>query len=551
MASLLNKQRNLSPTRPPLFDDKLYKYWKIRMRDYLMAEDSEVWDVICKGPYVPTMEVKYGEVTRVIPKTRQQYNDSDKQLVRKNYKAKKLLMCGIGMKDYDLISSCESAKEIWNLLRNTFEGTEETRKSKLDFFTAQFEGFTVEEGEPVHEIQTRFSTITNELMFLDEPIPVGKQVSKILETLPRSWINECVLAEETKGPEEATPNTLFELFQAHELHKKRECLILKEKYKRTDMIDETDQNKENYVKSVEGKDIERDLVRPKISRREVFFRTLKRDMAAWKKSSSDSDDSEHTDNYFMTKSNEEDADEKVTLSYFKQNLNTFCTSKLRKLAVVLLDLISELTSEKDPISNSLDISQDGKIALVAQISDIKSQMRVLEAENLELKKKMKGVTNKTFNGKNEASSLQLELENKLHTTEMKTKIALGRNLELERDLLKRAKERHVKFVRSKNNQEKEERGPGLLDKFVRSDRNVETERKGPGPRYRFSKNTLPPWTGRFLVKPFDSYWELWLKWVPKSNNLTELNAQGMNAEVVIDDVKEKQIRPPSGEICRL
>ena len=40
------------------------------MRDYLMVEDSEVCGVICKGPYVPNVEVKYGEVTRVIPKTR-------------------------------------------------------------------------------------------------------------------------------------------------------------------------------------------------------------------------------------------------------------------------------------------------------------------------------------------------------------------------------------------------------------------------------------------------------------------------------------------------
>ena len=66
-------------------------------------------------------------------------------------------------------------------------------------------------------------------------------------------------------------------------------------------------------------------------------------------------------------------------------MNTFSTRKLRKLAIVLLDLISELTSEKDLINNSLDISQDGKIALVSQISDIESQMVVLEAENLELK----------------------------------------------------------------------------------------------------------------------------------------------------------------------
>ena len=53
------------------------------MRDYLMTEDSEVCDVICKGPYMPTMEVKDGEVTRVIPKTRKQYNDSDRLLVQK------------------------------------------------------------------------------------------------------------------------------------------------------------------------------------------------------------------------------------------------------------------------------------------------------------------------------------------------------------------------------------------------------------------------------------------------------------------------------------
>ena len=84
----------------------------------------------------------------------------------------------------------------------------------------------------------------------------------------------------------------------------------------------------------------------------------------------------------MAKSDEKDGGEKVTLSYFKQNLTTFSTSKLRKIVVVLLDLISELTNEKDLVNNSLDIFHDEKIALVAQISDIESQMVVLKAKNL-------------------------------------------------------------------------------------------------------------------------------------------------------------------------
>jgi len=132
----------------------------------------------------------------------------------------KLLMCGLSVNEYDLISSCESAKEIWDLLRTTYEGTEEIRKSKLDLFTTQFEGFTMKEGEPIHEMHTRFSTITNELMFLEEPVPVVKQVSKILEILPRSWTNDFVTGNETREPDVMTLYTLFEHLQVHEMHRK-------------------------------------------------------------------------------------------------------------------------------------------------------------------------------------------------------------------------------------------------------------------------------------------------------------------------------------------
>ncbi|KAH0720091.1 hypothetical protein KY284_005121 [Solanum tuberosum] len=199
------------------------------------------------------------------------------------------------------------------------------------------------------------------------------------------------------------------------MHRKGKGLILKHENMREDLADDDHQKKENhnkatsssvvcykcdqpghsignclmykddhieYVKTEEGKDKEGDQVRPKISKREKKLQSVKKDLAAQENSSSDSNDSEHSDDAFMAKSDEEDTDEKVTLSDFKQNLNTFSTCKLRKLVVVLLDLISELTTEKDLMNNSLDISQDGKNALVAQIYDIESQMIVLEVENL-------------------------------------------------------------------------------------------------------------------------------------------------------------------------
>lgn len=71
------------------------------MRDFLMVEDSELWDIILDGPHVPTLEVKDGESTQIVPKTRQQYIDEDGKKTEKNYKDKKFLLCGIGAKEYN------------------------------------------------------------------------------------------------------------------------------------------------------------------------------------------------------------------------------------------------------------------------------------------------------------------------------------------------------------------------------------------------------------------------------------------------------------------
>ena len=35
------------------------------MHDYLMAEDSELWDIVLDGPFVPTIDVKEGDITRL------------------------------------------------------------------------------------------------------------------------------------------------------------------------------------------------------------------------------------------------------------------------------------------------------------------------------------------------------------------------------------------------------------------------------------------------------------------------------------------------------
>ena len=80
------------------------------MHDFWMAEDSELWDIMVDEPFIPKTKVKDGEITWVVPKTRQHYNEEDKKKIEKSYKAKKLLVCDIGVEEYNHISAWESAK---------------------------------------------------------------------------------------------------------------------------------------------------------------------------------------------------------------------------------------------------------------------------------------------------------------------------------------------------------------------------------------------------------------------------------------------------------
>ncbi|XP_070011150.1 uncharacterized protein [Nicotiana sylvestris] len=155
------------------------------MHDFIMVEDSELWDVICDDPYVPTKKV--GDPPVITPKTRKEYNDADRKVVEKIFRAKKILVCGIGPDEYNRISACQSAKEIWEALQIAHEGTTQVKQSKIDMLTTEYELFRMKVDESIQDMHTRFTSIINELHSLGEIIPRNKLVRKILSVLPSSW----------------------------------------------------------------------------------------------------------------------------------------------------------------------------------------------------------------------------------------------------------------------------------------------------------------------------------------------------------------------------
>jgi hypothetical protein len=115
-----------STNRPPLFNSSDYSYWKTRMTTYIKGQDYLIWKIIVNGPHVPTKIVEEQE----IPKQETEWDENDVKLVELNYKAMNCLYCAFDSKEFDEISSCNSAKEIWERLEATYE--EASQESKMN-----------------------------------------------------------------------------------------------------------------------------------------------------------------------------------------------------------------------------------------------------------------------------------------------------------------------------------------------------------------------------------------------------------------------------------
>ncbi|VFQ98062.1 unnamed protein product [Cuscuta campestris] len=158
-----NKQKGIgegqSTSRPPLFDGTNYSYWKERMRIYIRSTNFQLWLVIKNGEEIPMKKV--GETT--VPKTENEFDAKDIKKIENYAKAINMLYCAVNPDDYRKISCCTTAKEMWDKLEVTYEGTDQVREAKIDFLTQEYEMFRMKEGEKIDDMFDRFSKIINDL----------------------------------------------------------------------------------------------------------------------------------------------------------------------------------------------------------------------------------------------------------------------------------------------------------------------------------------------------------------------------------------------------
>ncbi|GMJ12467.1 hypothetical protein HRI_004915900 [Hibiscus trionum] len=96
--------------KPPFFDGTHYAHWKKRMKFFIKSKDN--------------FEVTYEDCSFVPQQSKADWSAEDRKKMELNCKALHILFCAFGPNIYENISSCESAKEVWDKLEVTYEGTD-------------------------------------------------------------------------------------------------------------------------------------------------------------------------------------------------------------------------------------------------------------------------------------------------------------------------------------------------------------------------------------------------------------------------------------------
>ncbi|GAV62154.1 UBN2 domain-containing protein [Cephalotus follicularis] len=184
------------------------------MTIFIQALDFNLWDIIIDSPELPHIISQEGIKTL---KPRSSYTDDDRKKVQLNAKAKHVIICALNSNEFNRVSSCATAKEMWDRLEVTYEGTNQVKDAKINMLVREYEMFSMKENENISGMFVRFTNIINSLQSLNNCYTNSEMVRKILRCLPKSWMSKVTDIEESKDLNTLPLEELLGSLMTHEM----------------------------------------------------------------------------------------------------------------------------------------------------------------------------------------------------------------------------------------------------------------------------------------------------------------------------------------------
>jgi hypothetical protein len=192
----------VAPNSLPVFDGSNYTFWKIRMKAYLKSID--VWHIIESGWINPNKAIA-------------EFSKDEKIASSANDKALHAIYTSLCHEEFGRISRCVIAKEAWETLEITHEGSKIVKASKIQMLVSKFEEIRMEEEETFDEFYSKLSTIRNSTINLGKKMTDAKMVKKILRSLPPRFIPQVAAITQSQDLETMRVEELVGSLQTFEL----------------------------------------------------------------------------------------------------------------------------------------------------------------------------------------------------------------------------------------------------------------------------------------------------------------------------------------------
>ena len=155
------------------------------MRAFLCSIDDAVWDAV-KAGWTRTKAAK------------STWDKAALAATNANSKALNAIFCGVSQDEFHKISHITVAKEAWEILETTYEGTKKVKDTKLQMLTTRFEELKMSEDESFDSFYSKLNEVVVSKFNLGEKTEDSNIVRKILRSLPESFRAKVTAIEENK-----------------------------------------------------------------------------------------------------------------------------------------------------------------------------------------------------------------------------------------------------------------------------------------------------------------------------------------------------------------
>nr|XP_025888813.1 uncharacterized protein LOC101263640 [Solanum lycopersicum] len=193
---------SFSSMAPPSFNEESYQIWAVRKQTYLEALD--LWEAVEHDYEIVPLPNN--------PIIAQIKNHKERKTMKS--KAKTCLYTTVSSTIFTRITSLKSAKEVWDYLKNEYEGDERIRELQVLNLVREFELQRMKESETRKEYSDRLLNIANRVRLLGSSFNDSRIFDKILVIVPERFEATVTTLENTKDLSKITLAELLSAFQA-------------------------------------------------------------------------------------------------------------------------------------------------------------------------------------------------------------------------------------------------------------------------------------------------------------------------------------------------